>query len=479
MDKSTNIFSEIGKFFDKKDANAAMNVIMDILKAIHLTERGIFKNESKCNCKWTQLQVLQTLLLFPCFMVRNAYNYGASFLSKIVECHKDVFYRFLSDEDHDWRRILGAFTRRLWNMIQRRSPNPDSPVCLMVDDTDFPKRGSRTELVGMVFSHIRKSMILGFKALFLGITDGKSQMLLDYSLVGEEGKSGRYGLRQDQLDARFSKEHDGDSAMGGRVREYDTSKITLMIEMIRRVIKSHVRFDYILADSWFTCAEIIRFVRSRHVRCHYLGMVRMGKAKYGYEGGDYTAKALVAKLARQKKACKYSRAYGCHYITADVVFAGRKVRLFFSRRRNASEWNALITTNVSLTFPEAYRIYSMRWSMEVAFKDSKQNLGLGKYQMRNFSSQIACTAITALQYNILSTAKRFSDYSTVGGLFRDVVGIGVELSVTERIWKALEELVREIARCFGLEDEAILDLLVNRTDQLSHFVQYYQLEQAG
>ena len=44
-------------------------------------------------------------------------------------------------------------------------------------------------------------MILGFKALFLGITDSRSQMLLDFSLVGEEGKKKNYGLKQRQLGA--------------------------------------------------------------------------------------------------------------------------------------------------------------------------------------------------------------------------------------------------------------------------------------
>lgn len=99
--------------------------------------------------------------------------------------------------------------------------------------------------------------------------------------------------------------------------------------------------------------------------------------------------------------------------------------------------------------------------------------------MRNFSSQIACTAITAMQYNLLSIAKRFSDYETIGGLFRDVVLSGQELSVTDRIWDALLELVQEIAQCFNIEDEDIFDMLVNRSDKLNHFVNFYQLKQAG
>ena len=62
-----------------------------------------------------------------------------------------------------------------------------------------------------------------------------------------------------------------------RIEEYNQSKIALMIEMIRRIIKRKIRFDYVLADSWIACAEVILFITSRHVRCHYLGMIKMGK----------------------------------------------------------------------------------------------------------------------------------------------------------------------------------------------------------
>lgn len=90
--------------------------------------------------------------------------------------------------------------------------------------------------------------------------------------------------------------------------------------------------------------------------------------------------------------------------------------------------------NKELNFLEAYKIYSMRWSLEVVFKDCKQNLRLGKYQMLNFSSQIAMTVITAMQYNLLSTARRFTDYETIGGLFKDVMADSVQLTITEKIW---------------------------------------------
>jgi hypothetical protein len=80
---------------------------------------------------------------------------------------------------------------------------------------------------------------------------------------------------------------------------------------------------------------------------------------------------------------------------------------------------------------------------------------------------------------LLLAARRFSDYETIGGLFKDAAMSSVELTLTERIWDMILEMVREIAECFNIEDEQILDMLVNRSDKLSHFVEIYQLKQAS
>ena len=72
-----------------------------------------------------------------------------------------------------------------------------------------------------------------------------------------------------------------------------------------------------------------------------------------------------------------------------------------------------------------------------------------------------------------------SDYETIGGLFNDATKGSVELTLTERIWDIILELVREIAECFNVEDEQILDMLVNRSDKLSHFIEIYQYKLAS
>jgi xanthine dehydrogenase molybdopterin-binding subunit B len=118
----------------------------------------------------------------------------------------------------------------------------------------------------------------------------------------------------------------------------------------------------------------------------------------------------------------------------------------------------------------------MRWSFEVFFKEGKNLLGLGKSQSRDFAAQIASISITVLQYNILSTVKRFTSYETIGGLFHEATDGVVQLSVTERIWGVLQELVRIIAEAFEIDDERVMDTLINRSETFKHFINIDSLE---
>ena len=479
--KVTKFLSEISTFFKKSDSETAMFAIMDVIKGIKMSEQTLFGRKSRCNSKYSLLQVFQLLLVCPCFMIRNPFNIYGSPLGGKLGCRKDVFYEFLNDGRTDWRKLMYHIACQLWWKVVIRSDHKSDDTCLMIDDTDFPKTGRRMENIGRVHSHLEHRSILGFKALFLGITDGISQMLLDFAILGEKGRKGNYGMSEKELSKRFSKERAEDTAIHTRLDEYSMSKIDLAIEMIRRAIKQKMRFRYVLADSWFTCAKIIRFIRSRHIKCDYIGMIKVGeegKTKYCFERKDLTAPAIIKKLNKRGEK-KYSRKLKCWYISADVVFADTHVRLFFIRRSKRGPWSGLLTTDLSLGFFEAYRIYSRRWSQEVIFKESKGLLGLGKCQSANFAAQIASTSLVALQYNILSVVKRFMDYETIGELFRQVNLDSHELTISERIWQAILEFVAAITKVFSIDDEEVLDALVNESDELAHICELYQCKMAS
>jgi xanthine dehydrogenase molybdopterin-binding subunit B len=81
-----------------------------------------------------------------------------------------------------------------------------------------------------------------------------------------------------------------------------------------------------------------------------------------------------------------------------------------------------------------------------------------------------------LQYNILATVKRFTAYETIGGLFHQATDGVVQLSVTERIWGVLLELVRIIAEAFQIDDERVINTLINRSETFKHYINLDSLE---
>ena len=104
---------------------------------------------------------------------------------------------------------------------------------------------------------------------------------------------------------------------------------------------------------------------------------------------------------------------------------------------------------------------------------------MGKCQSNNFAAQIASTSLVALQYNILSVVKRFMDYETIGELFRQAGQDSHELTISQRIWQAILELVAIITKVFSIADEEVLNALINESDELAHICELYQYKMAS
>lgn len=106
MSKDTKIISDLRSFFAKNDDNRAIKCIMGVMEHINIrsSQIGVEKKE---NCKFTTLQVLNLLMLFPFFVVKNASRYSNSSLRKLFNlCH-------LMGEPQETRPSSGWTTSRL------------------------------------------------------------------------------------------------------------------------------------------------------------------------------------------------------------------------------------------------------------------------------------------------------------------------------------------------------------------------------
>lgn len=475
--KDTIKLTEINDFFTTSEK--AMETVFRLIRSLKFSDKK-FGFSQASNLEYSSYSKLVLLLLFPFFDIKSTWYYSESSLYKLFSCGKDIFYRLINNTLIDWRGFAYSLTMQLIRKTANNSEECSYPRCLIIDDTDLLKTGRRMELMGRIYSHVSHSSLWGFKGLFMGFHDGKSFFSLDFSFHGEKGKNKKrpYGLTPSQSKKRFSKKRDKSSMGKIRIDEYSESKIDVAINMVAFAIKRGIRFDYLLVDSWFTCFALVKFITTRRIGCHFLGMIKMGKTRYNVLDKELTAREIIDML-RRRKMVKRSKLTGHYYAELIVDFKGIPVKLYFSKSSKRGNWHGIMTTNTDLTFNQAYKIYSTRWSVEVFFKESKQLLGLGKCQSQDFDAQIASTTIGMLQYNILSVAKRFDKYETLGQLFRASQKDTLELTIAEKILLIIKEIVLELSEMLEIDSETLMEKLFSENEKLIKYLNYKPLLQVG
>ena len=477
MSKVTMIPSEIRNFFSEKRSSVIMNAFTHLLENVNLDCRSL-GGIKRDNCQLTKLQVFQILVLLPFFAIKGFSHYDSSVLNRMFGGKKDVLYSFASQDNINWRKIIYRITVWLVTKVIVRSDHKKSnlPRVLIADDTDLPKTGMHMESIGKIFSHVHQKCILGYKALMLCWSDARTQFVFDFSLHGEKGKveGKEQGLTSGQRGQRYKRERDKDSHVAKRKEEYFMSKGAKLLEMVKTAIRYKMPFEYLLVDSWFTCTELVDFVCRRHKKFHLLGMAKMGNTKYGTaQWGEMSAKAIINKLKATKKV-RYSRRYRCHHAEIEVMLGKHSVKLFFCKRGKKETWKVLLTTDLSIGFIRAYEIYSMRWSIEVFFSDSKRILGLARCSSRDFSAQIAHVSLVIIRYNLLASIKRTYDYDTISGLFGDMY-LGVhELTVVEKIWAIIQEVIAVVAELIDADSDELIMQVIENDKRLAALKAYAQ-----
>jgi hypothetical protein len=474
QDKSNKVFSEINEFFSSQEK--AVSKTMMVIKALKISR---IKFESKNNWpeRYSRQDILLTLLLMPLFSIKNVSRYTQNTIQEYLHAGKDVLYRFKNDSSISWRKITAQISRRIIRRIEKTgTPDLEMPRCLIVDDTDLRKTGKGIENVSRIWSHVAHTSVLGFKGLFLGYWDSKTFLGLDFSLHKEKGKNQKYpnGLSKKVNRRQYKKKRKDQSPGQQRELELHSDKISSAIAMIRRAVASKISFEYVLMDSWFVCETMILCVVE--AGAHMIGMCKMGKSKYAYNQKQRSAKQILDSLKKNWNI-RWDKQLHLYVAEARVTYKGVPLKLFFCRNSKRGKWYLLATTNTRLGIRKAYQTYSIRWSIEVFFKETKQYFQLAKCQSRDFDAQVADTSISMIQYNIFSLAKRFSKYETLGDLFGDTKQFVMELTVCKRLWGFFLEFIHLLALIVDVDPDDLIERIMAE-DNENKFVKLIQLNAA-
>lgn len=420
---------------------------------------GVFKLKTK---GYSNTYLLQMLILMP-FL-------GAKSINKLFSTHYQVFYKGKKDSlydalrnpDTNWRRLLLNFAKRFIKKVDGNITEKGLTY-FIVDDSDLEKSTAFFEGLSRIFNHVTQKHIFGYKLLALGYSDGKSFIPLDFSLHNEKGKKKKYGLTRKHRSLQYKKNRSATSNGAKRKKELRIAKGKNLIKMVKRAVKHGIIADYLLTDSWFLSENMISQIRNiKKGAIHLISMCKMDKRKYLCDAGEFNAKDLLKLKKHNRKNIIRSKIHKVYYIQVQVEYKGIKLKLFFTRLTKRSKWRLLVTTNTSLTFPQAYQMYSNRWAIEVFFKECKQLLGLGKNQSKDFDAQIASTTICFIQYSILAIYKRFEAYETIGGIFETCKNLITEQIFSDRIKDLILEMIETLVQILDLSievDELILTII--------------------
>lgn len=134
-----------------------------------------------------------------------------------------------------------------------------------------------------------------------------------------------------------------------------------------------------------------------------------------------------------------------------------KVRLVFSapvRTSHQNPWVLFLCTDVTLSDAKILEVYALRWSIEVYFKEIKQNLGFLQEQSGRYQLAYASVHLAAVRYLLLFEAMLRNGQLSYGEIRDRESGRLQTLTYAALLWQlfralidgALAGLVRDLGR---------------------------------
>jgi len=468
--KGIQQISEIGDKF--KNANSLSTTFTHVLKEFKLTK---INKELKCSKSKgiDSSHLFKILFLLPFIGILNISALLLSGYSPEIIARKDAFYAFMNSNCINWRKIVLLFSKQFIKIVKQKSIDIDGekqePKCLIIDDTTLEKTGKKIELIGKVFDHCSNTYILGMKVLTLGFWDRKSFIPLDFSIHNEPGKTQNRGLKKKDLEAQYTKQRGVDSFGALRMIEVSKSKMEMAIVMIKSAIKNGFVPEYILADSWFIADDFIKSImeikQKVAAKIHVIGLMKTNRIV------SLNGKNIKAELLPEikQKLIQKNRMFKCSYIPLIVNYKGTELKAFLVKMNGQNTWKMLITTDKTLSFIKAMKYYQIRWSIEVFFKEAKQNLHFGKCQSNDFDAHIASISICFMNYMLLALAKRFESYETLGQVFRAMKDDILEDTLIVKLWKFIKEIFENALGELGIDWELFIEKIIQSDDILEKF----------
>ena len=243
------------------------------------------------------------------------------------------------------------------------------------------------------------------------------------------------------------------------------NKNQILRSMLKRAINSGLRFTHVVADAWFGNKDNIKAA----IAVGLTGLFRMkrGNLRYVLNGKRYTATELYALIRRRLKRLKGTD-YRTYTLNVSLDLSEDKkasdlypVKLLFSSscRQQNENWVLFLSTDTRLSAQKTLEIYSLRWGVEIYFKEAKQHFGYLKEQTGDYAVHYASIHLCAIRFLLIAHGMLESGESF--GTIRDKITRRLELLTFARLlWELFKALIYGVLNALKSRiDSSVIELI--------------------
>ena len=294
---------------------------------------------------------------------------------------------------------------------------------------------------------------MGQQVLTLGLSCNEGFVPLDSELF----------ISQTKAITLYEPFGDGRSIAAKRYRTaQQCTKPEMVNAMVKRCLNAGIMADYLLADAWFGTKGMIRLTQETAL----VPVLRMKKNNMKYRisafvrGKTVTQELDLHGLYKHcvRKAWQPLRGQKYQARTVDVELnlaepknpeQWVKVRLLFVRGNVSDtqatvgkhDWAVFLTTDTALLAAEILELYSMRWAIEVYFKEAKQHLGFLKEQSNHYAAYIASIHLTAIRFCLLVIAKQTQSFGNIAQARQALCSNSMDISFAGKLWQVFRAVI--------------------------------------
>jgi len=304
--------------------------------------------------------------------------------------------RFINDARWNPEELNEERLKFLQNNLQTRSVESG---LLIIDDSILEKTGKKMEGTSYHYSNSKKKSINGHNLVTSHYKDDKKDYPLHFELY----------RRKQELEA------------AGELDKFKT-KIAIAIELIDAAIAAKIRSKVAVFDSWYLAKQICD-----HLGLHGIDWVSRAKLNrvINLPGGKTNLKEWIQDLPTshftshpvpfQLRDEDSGEEIAYQFVYERILSLSKlgTVKCVVIKRRLTDETGIILVSNrIDWDMEKIITIYKMRWKIETFYRDSKQNLGLGKYYLRTLTGIKRHWALVVLSYTFLQYCTSFGIFSS-------------------------------------------------------------------